>query len=194
MPCSGHHLEQAHNHAFLLQSNAQAQALEQRQADLEAREESARQALKSLEDQQRRCGQGSWAGDSQSGRPFHCAAPCVACVGAHMALRLLRAFADADARKQELQLREDRILLKETELTSLEQSTRAGLKTAQKKVSCLHPQLRFQQSAASAASHKAELQSRADVDLSCKGCSLGLTLHAGPGGGRGALGGAGAPE
>ena len=46
-----------------------------------------------------------------------------------------RAFADADARKQELQLREDRILLKETELASLEQSTKAGLKTAQKKVS-----------------------------------------------------------
>ena len=45
-----------------------------------------------------------------------------------------RAFAEADARKQELQLRDDRIRLKEAELASLEQSTRAGLKTAQKKV------------------------------------------------------------
>lgn len=45
---------------------------------------------------------------------------------------------DADARKQELQLREDRIGLKEAELASLEQSTKAGLKTAQKKVP-FHP-------------------------------------------------------
>ena len=45
---------------------------------------------------------------------------------------------DADARKEELQLREDRIGLKEAELASLEQSTKAGLKTAQKKVPC-HP-------------------------------------------------------
>ncbi len=52
-----------------------------------------------------------------------------------MLLCVLRAFADADARKQELQLREDRILLKEAELASLEHSTKAGLKTAQKKVS-----------------------------------------------------------
>ena len=55
-----------------------------------------------------------------------------------MGASLHRAFADADARKHEMQLREDRILLKETELASLEQSTKAGLKTAQKKVSpCL---------------------------------------------------------
>ena len=38
-----------------VQSAAQAQALELRQADLEAREESARQALRSFEEQQRRC-------------------------------------------------------------------------------------------------------------------------------------------
>ena len=54
-----------------------------------------------------------------------------------MVLPLLRAYAAVDARNQELQLREDRIVLKETELTSLEQSTRASLKTAQEKVSCL---------------------------------------------------------
>ena len=47
---------------------------------------------------------------------------------------MCRAFAEADARKQELQLFDDRIRLKEAELASLEQSTRAGLKTAQKKV------------------------------------------------------------
>ena len=47
-----------------------------------------------------------------------------------------RAFMDADARKQDLQAREDRVALKEAELASLEQSTKAGLKTAQKKVPC----------------------------------------------------------
>lgn len=51
-----------------------------------------------------------------------------------MLLCLFRAFADAEARRQNLQLREDRIVLKEAELSSLEQSTKAGLKTAQKKV------------------------------------------------------------
>ncbi len=56
-----------------------------------------------------------------------------------MGASLHRAFADADARKHEMQLREDRILLKETELASLEQSTKAGLKTAQKKVSSCLP-------------------------------------------------------
>ena len=59
LSCSNPHLEQPHILAFLLQSAAQAQALEQRQADVEAREESARQGRRSLEDQQSRCNQSS---------------------------------------------------------------------------------------------------------------------------------------
>ncbi len=77
-----------------------------------------------------------------------------------------RAFADADARKQELQLREDRILLKETELASLEQSTKAGLKTAQKKVSLsLSVPSGNISEGASAERSRAELPSRTGVYL-----------------------------
>ena len=146
-----------------VQSTAQAQALELRQADLEAREESARQALRSFEEQQRRCALVSFA---HSVRSLYCChqqrhsllvsakAESSSCSVQFMSaihegralgkggsdefapLLACRAFTDVDARKQDLQLREDRVALEEAELASLEQSTKAGLKTAQKKVPC----------------------------------------------------------
>ena len=127
-----------------MQSNAQAEALETRQADLELREEAARQTLRSFEVQQKRhaspaiCTSCFQSSNNCLELHIH---PCLTSIGtlallARSEIRLAgcRGFAEADARKQELQLRDDRTRLKEAELASLEQSTRAGLKTAQKKV------------------------------------------------------------